>query len=48
MRRILAKNGHREGPPNVGGFQSDIRTPQLRGVSNFHFRVLRDFENKFL
>ena len=35
MGRILVKNGHSDGAPAVGGFQSDSRPPKLRGVSKF-------------
>ena len=35
MSRILAKFGHFEGAPTVGGFRPDFRPPQLR--CGFHF-----------
>ena len=41
MSRILAKIGHYEGSPTVGGFPSDIRPPQLRWAPIFPFFVFR-------
>ena len=35
---------HSERSPMACGFQSYFRPPQLRGVPNFHFRGLCDFE----